>query len=85
MAGSMAQVMSWSHVIGEMTEGVCDPSDRKAVTARLVQFVSAGFRAVESSRVSGTLQDAPVPMRGTHDAAHFGLRDALRHCARVRG
>jgi AcrR family transcriptional regulator len=56
MAGSMAQVMSWSHVIGEMTEGVCDPSDRKDVTARMVQFVSAGFRAPETSYAAGAVQ-----------------------------
>jgi AcrR family transcriptional regulator len=56
MAGSMAQVMSWSHVIGEMTEGVCDPCDRKEVTARLVHFVSAGFRAPETSRTPEAVQ-----------------------------
>ncbi len=47
MAGAMAQVLAWSHVLPEMTRGVCDPSDRKAVTARMVRFVAAGFRAPE--------------------------------------
>jgi AcrR family transcriptional regulator len=47
MAGSLAYSLSLSHVIGELTEGVCDPTDRKDVTARLVRFVAAGFRATE--------------------------------------
>jgi AcrR family transcriptional regulator len=47
MGGAMAHVLSWSHVIVEMSEGVCDPTDRKDVTARLVRFVAAGFRATE--------------------------------------
>jgi AcrR family transcriptional regulator len=50
MGGAMAHTLSWSHVIGEMTEGLCNPSDRKEVTARLVSFVAAGFRAPETSR-----------------------------------
>ncbi|PYT19079.1 MAG: TetR family transcriptional regulator [Acidobacteria bacterium] len=45
MGGTMAHVLSWSHVLPEMTGGLCDPSDRKALTARLVSFLSAGFRA----------------------------------------
>ena len=52
MAGAMAHTLSWSHVIGEMTEGVCDSSDRKEVTARLVRFVAAGFRARENREES---------------------------------
>jgi AcrR family transcriptional regulator len=47
MGGSMAHVLSWAPVIVEMTEGICDPTDRKDVTARLVRFVAAGFRATE--------------------------------------
>jgi AcrR family transcriptional regulator len=46
-AGSLAYSLSLSHVIGELTEGLCDPTDRKDVTARLVRFVAAGFRATE--------------------------------------
>ena len=49
MAGAMAHVLSWSHVLPEMTGGLCDPSDRKAVTARLTRFVSAGLRAPEEN------------------------------------
>jgi AcrR family transcriptional regulator len=49
MGGAMAHVLSWSHLLPELTEGVCDPSDRKAVTARLVRFVAAGFRAGEGN------------------------------------
>ena len=47
MAGAMAHVLSWSNIIGEMSNGLCDPTDRKDVTARLVRFVAAGFRAPE--------------------------------------
>jgi AcrR family transcriptional regulator len=47
MAGTMAHVLSWSHVLPEMTGGLCDPTDRKAVTARVVRFVAAGLRAPE--------------------------------------
>lgn len=49
MAGSMAHVLCWSHVLPDMTGGLCDPSDRKAVIARLVRFVSAGLRAPEEN------------------------------------
>jgi AcrR family transcriptional regulator len=45
MAGAMAHVLAWSNIIGEMSDGVCDPTDRKDVTARLIRFVAAGFRA----------------------------------------
>jgi AcrR family transcriptional regulator len=48
-AGSMAQTLSWSQLVGEITRGVCDATDREAVTDRLVRFVAAGFRANESS------------------------------------
>jgi AcrR family transcriptional regulator len=49
MAGSMSHVLSWSHIIGELTNGACDPTNRKAVADRLVRFVAAGFRAAEPS------------------------------------
>jgi len=48
-AGAIAHVLSWSHLLPEVTGGVCDVSDRKALTARLTRFVSAGFRAEERS------------------------------------
>jgi AcrR family transcriptional regulator len=47
MGGAMAHVLCWSHLLGELTGGVCDPTDRKAVTARLVRFLTAGLRAPE--------------------------------------
>src|SRR5579862_2314038 len=47
MAGAMAHVLSWGHLMPEISGGVCDPSDRKALTARFVRFVAAGFRAAE--------------------------------------
>ena len=49
MGGAVAHVLSWSHLLPEVTGGICDPSDRKALTARLVRFVAAGFRAPEES------------------------------------
>jgi AcrR family transcriptional regulator len=47
MAGAMAHVLSWGHLLPETSDGICDPSDRRAVTERLVRFVAAGFRAPE--------------------------------------
>src|SRR5262249_58684209 len=52
IAGSMAYVLSWSHIVGEMTDGLCNAADRKDVTARLVRFVFRGFCASEETRVS---------------------------------
>src|SRR5579871_4494064 len=45
MAGVMTHILLWSRVLPEMTGGICDVSDRKAVVARASQFISAGFRA----------------------------------------
>lgn len=50
MAGSMSHVLSWSHIIGEMTNGTCNADDRKDVAARLVRFIAAGFRAPEPAQ-----------------------------------
>jgi AcrR family transcriptional regulator len=47
LGGAMAHVLSWGPMLPELTNGMCDLSDRKAVTARLVAFASAGFRAPE--------------------------------------
>jgi AcrR family transcriptional regulator len=52
MAGVMTHVLLWSRVLPEMTGGICDVSDRKAVVARASQFIGAGFRA------PGSLADA---------------------------
>lgn len=49
MGGAMAHVLCWSHLLRELTEGACDPSDRKALTARLVRFLAAGCRAPEGN------------------------------------
>jgi AcrR family transcriptional regulator len=46
-AGAMANVLTWARLLPEMTGGQCDPTDRKAVTAALVRFAAAGFRASE--------------------------------------
>jgi AcrR family transcriptional regulator len=60
MAGSMSHVLSWSHIVNEMTNGVCDPTDRKDVADRLVRFVAAGFRAAEASPTT----PAPTTLKG---------------------
>jgi hypothetical protein len=53
MAGAMTHVLLWSRLLPAMTGGVCDPSDRKAVVARAVAFLSAGFRAPVALRTAG--------------------------------
>jgi AcrR family transcriptional regulator len=45
MAGVMTHIMLWSQVLPAMTGGICDASDRQAVVARAMNFLSAGFRA----------------------------------------
>jgi AcrR family transcriptional regulator len=45
MGGAMAHVLCWSQLLWELTDGVCDPSDRKGVKVRLVRFLTAGFHA----------------------------------------
>lgn len=50
VGGSMSNVLLWAHILPEMTNGVCDPSDRKALQARLVEFGAAGFRAPEGAK-----------------------------------
>lgn len=45
MAGTMTHLLSLSQVLPLMTDGICDLSDRKALIARLVTFLAAGFRA----------------------------------------
>jgi AcrR family transcriptional regulator len=46
-AGAMSNVLARGHLLPEMTNGQCDPTDRQAVLARLVTFAAAGFRASE--------------------------------------
>ena len=58
MAGSMAHVLSWSRIVNEMTNGVCNPNDRQDVAGRLVRFVAAGFRAGEPAPVGEPTQGA---------------------------
>jgi AcrR family transcriptional regulator len=48
MAGSMSHVLVFSQVLPSMTGGLCRTEDRKALMARLVTFLSAGFRAPAS-------------------------------------
>jgi AcrR family transcriptional regulator len=49
MGGAMAHVLCWSRFLPELSGGLCDPSDRKAVTARLVRFLAAGLRTPEGN------------------------------------
>lgn len=48
-AGAMSQVLARSHLLTEVTEGLCDSSNRQAVMSRLITFTAAGFRALEES------------------------------------
>jgi AcrR family transcriptional regulator len=52
MAGSMSHVLVRSQVLPAMSGGLCHPHDRKALMARLVTFLSAGFRA-PATRLEG--------------------------------
>jgi len=44
-AGVMTHVLSWSHILAEISGGLCDVTDRQAVLERAVSFLAAGFRA----------------------------------------
>jgi hypothetical protein len=44
-AGAMVHVVNWSGVIPALSKGLVDPSDTKALLARLIAFAAAGFRA----------------------------------------
>jgi len=46
-AGAMTNVLARGHLLRELTQGQCDPSDRPAMLARLVTFCAAGLRATE--------------------------------------
>jgi len=52
MAGSMSHILVFSQVLPAMTGGLCRPEDRTALMARLVMFLSAGFRA-PATRLEG--------------------------------
>jgi AcrR family transcriptional regulator len=43
--GAIGHVLARGHLMPEMSGGLCDPTDRPAVLARLVTFAAAGFRA----------------------------------------
>jgi len=42
--GMMAHVMCWSQVLPEISDGLCDVSDRDALVERMVAFAAAGLR-----------------------------------------
>jgi AcrR family transcriptional regulator len=44
-AGVMTHLMSWSPLLPEMSGGLCDATDRKALVERAIAFLAAGFRA----------------------------------------
>jgi AcrR family transcriptional regulator len=52
MGGVMTHVLLWSHFLPAMTDGVCDTADKKAVVARAVAFLSAGFHAPAAIRTA---------------------------------
>lgn len=54
MAGVMTHVMRWSEVLPELTGGLCDCSDRPAITERAVAFLAAGFRVPALAEVERT-------------------------------
>ena len=43
--GAMAQALRGAHHLPVITGGMCNAADAKATLARLVAFLSAGFRA----------------------------------------
>lgn len=45
MAGMMAHVLAWTHIIPAISNNLCDPTDVPALLRRLVDFTAAGFRA----------------------------------------
>ena len=45
MAGVMTHVMRWSDLLPQISGGLCDGTDRHALTERALAFVAAGFRA----------------------------------------
>jgi AcrR family transcriptional regulator len=69
MLGSMLQVAQNGSLILEHSGGHCDPSRTDEVTARLVEFVSAGFRAQVPAA-------ARRHKRAAAEAAEPGIADA---------
>jgi AcrR family transcriptional regulator len=49
-AGAMVHVMNWSGVIPELSNGLADPSDTRALLRRIIDFCSAGLRAEVSHK-----------------------------------
>ena len=45
MVGAMTHLLLWKPFLKEMTEGLCDWSDRDALLDRAVSFFATGFRA----------------------------------------
>ena len=44
-AGVMTHILSWAQVLPEISGGLCDVSDRKALVERALAFLAAGFRS----------------------------------------
>ncbi len=49
MGGAMSHVLVFSEVLPLMTNGLCQPGDRRALLDRMVIFLAAGFRAPETA------------------------------------
>ena len=43
--GVMTHILSWSRVFSEISAGLCEVTDRRALVERVVAFAAAGFRA----------------------------------------
>src|SRR5258708_40060304 len=51
MVGVMTHILSWSHALPELSNGLCDITDRHAMLERAVAFVAAGFRSAAPDAV----------------------------------
>jgi AcrR family transcriptional regulator len=58
-AGVMTHLMSWSHLLPEMSGGLCDPTDRQALVERAIAFLAAGFRAPVPASLPPSRDGAP--------------------------
>jgi AcrR family transcriptional regulator len=50
--GASTHVLSWGSILPAMTNGICDISDRRALTARAIAFLAAGFRSPIPTKTS---------------------------------
>jgi AcrR family transcriptional regulator len=63
-AGVMTHLMSWSHLLPEMSGGLCDTTDRQALVERAIAFLAAGFRAPVPSPVGEQAEEPTLVHTG---------------------